>query len=478
METTQLNTAQGAAQRLHTADAARRRGEADTVLALCELAESYHLDETELHEILVDDEVRIAGTGTPLVSQYLSLEIAGLLGCTPRAAAMKLADALNLKYRHPQLFEAMQHLRIDTARALHAARRCADLHPMAAETATSRWLAKQHKLGWKAAFALLDKLIIQADPKLAKKKEQKAREDRGVWLWGLFEGAMNLTGKLDLLDARYLDTRLDEVASLIETQYPELTHAQRRAKAIGILANPAYATILLQHGQPTLLDRPRPHEPENHPVQNDAPASSDPADASRFDPHHYEQHHCGTVTVPPSQLRPKLGMAIHIHTDALGNLDIAARAEKAGHITTELLAELLGEGIGTNITVQPVIDLPILEAEDQYVPSTRMRRAVTLAFPTEMFPFSTLSSDKVDLDHTLTYRAGSEAQTRIGNLAPLGRRAHRAKTAGYWTLNQSSPGVLEWQSPLGYRYRVTTQGTTQLNPRAEANANDPPGSAA
>ncbi|NHB85875.1 hypothetical protein G7085_18545 [Tessaracoccus sp. HDW20] len=43
-----------------------------------------------------------------------------------------------------------------------------------------------------------------------------------------------------------------------------------------------------------------------------------------------------------ARLRPSLGIAVHIHSDALGHLAGAARIERAGHITTSLLADLLG----------------------------------------------------------------------------------------------------------------------------------------
>ena len=468
METTSLDAATAAAHRLRNADAARRQAEADTITALCELAETYHLDEGELLQVLVDNDLQIAGTDTPMVSQYLCLEVAGLLRCSPRAAGSRIADALNLKCRHPRLYEATMNLHIDTARALKAASRCHDLHPLAADAATTLWLARQHKLGWTAAFNLLDKLIIQADPQLAAKKETAARQQRGVWVWGLHDGAMNLTGKLDVLDARFVDARLDEIAGLIEDSFPALTHAQRRAKAVGILANPAYATALLQQAAQQAL--PLGPEDAPGPVPADTREQEDPDDAlievlddaSHYDPHRCPGHHCGTITVPPSKLRPRLGIAVHIHADAIGASDCTARIEQAGHITTSLLAELLNSD-GIDVTVQPVIDLPTLEPENQYTPSTRMRRAVTLAFPTEAFPYSNTNSHGLDLDHTTAYHPDQNGQTRIGNLAPLGRRAHRAKTAGYWTLDQTEPGLLEWQSPLGYRYRVTTSGTT---PRA------------
>ncbi|NHB84036.1 HNH endonuclease [Tessaracoccus sp. HDW20] len=68
----------------------------------------------------------------------------------------------------------------------------------------------------------------------------------------------------------------------------------------------------------------------------------------------------------------------------------------------------------------------------------------------------------LDLDHTIAYRPSRRGQTRIGNLAPLTRRVHRAKTAGWWVLEQPTPGQVRWTSPLGYHYVVTPSGTLAL----------------
>ena len=243
MEARTLIEGRAAAQRLIVGDQTRRRGEAQVIAALCDLAETYGLDEADLLDSLAERRVRVGGEGTPSVSEHLRLEIAGLLGCTPAAATGRLADAINLKYRHPRLYEAVQLLEIDAARALKAAARCCDLHPALADPVTSRWLRRQQGLGWSAAFTLLDKLIIQADTALAAEKERKARADRGVWTWGLFDGVMNLTGRLDALDAQLLESRLDQVAALLEARYPTLTHSQRRAKALTL--DPRLAASLL-----------------------------------------------------------------------------------------------------------------------------------------------------------------------------------------------------------------------------------------
>src|SRR5690606_15877452 len=122
----------------------------------------------------------------------------------------------------------------------------------------------------------------------------------------------------------------------------------------------------------------------------------------------------GTITTPLHKLRPRLGIAVHLHVDALGNLGGAARVDRAGHITVETLAEALQ---GIDITVQPVIDLNDVPAEDQYVPSARPREAVALAAPHQLFPFSGRTTPSLDLDHTVPYRARGPGQTRLGNLA-------------------------------------------------------------
>ena len=89
---------------------------------------------------------------------------------------------------------------------------------------------------------------------------------------------------------------------------------------------------------------------------------------------------------------------------------------------------------------------------------------MVLAFPNEPFPFSQRDSVGLDLDHTVPYQPGRPGQTRVGNLAPLTRRVHRAKTAGYWVMHQPEPGRIEWRSPLGYRYDVTPFGTERCHP--------------
>jgi hypothetical protein len=435
------------AERVRSCDEMRRLAEAGTVSALCELAESYHVGYDDVVGVLAERRVQLGASGTPLTSEFVCLEVAGLLRCTPTVAASRLADALNLKHRHPGLYRAMQQLEVEPARACKAAQICRELPPEVADAVTGRWVGRQEALGWSAAFTLLKKLVIDADPVAAAAREAAQRADRGVHVWGLYDGVMNLTGRLDVLDARYLDAAVDRIADLLAAERPQEKKSVLRAKALGVLANPAYALAMLQRAaQPALVE---------HPATDDG---------QRHDPHCLGAL-CGTITTPPAKLRPTLELAVHVHADAVGTLAGAARIERAGHITTALLAELL---TGVDVTVQPVIDLPEIPAEHRYVPSVRLKKAVQLAMDREAFPYSNRRSKGLDLDHTDPYAVGvrpwrtGQGQTRMGNLTPLGRTIHRAKTAVIWRVSQPRPAKLIWTSPLGYRYETQPRATRML----------------
>ncbi|HEU4513603.1 MAG TPA: hypothetical protein VFR87_10915, partial [Nocardioidaceae bacterium] len=67
---------------------------------------------------------------------------------------------------------------------------------------------------------------------------------------------------------------------------------------------------------------------------------------------------------------------------------------------------------------------------------------------------------------------GPPGQTAMGNLGLLTRFAHRVKTHGRWSLREPTPGVFEWRSPHGYRFRVDHHGTHYLgkNPDVQHDA--------
>ena len=124
------------AEQLRSADELRRFAEAQTLTLLCDLAEHYDVDHDQVLEVLAERKVVVGGIGTPAVSEFIGLELAGLLRCPPIVAASKLADALSLKHRHPRLYGAVQEGRIEAARACKAADLCRELPAEGADAVT------------------------------------------------------------------------------------------------------------------------------------------------------------------------------------------------------------------------------------------------------------------------------------------------------------------------------------------------------
>jgi hypothetical protein len=141
-----------------------------------------------------------------------------------------------------------------------------------------------------------------------------------------------------------------------------------------------------------------------------------------------------------------------------GEFEIA-RIHREMALSRDTWVELLGH---SRVTVRPVLDLNALPPVDAYEIPDSIRDAVCWRSPVDVFPYGTASGSSCDLDHTIPYdyeRGGPPGQTRIDNLAPVHRRAHRAKTAKAWKLTQYEGGWLEWTSPAGYHYATGPFGT-------------------
>lgn len=86
--------------------------------------------------------VRGGHDGTALVGEFLALELAGLLGISPTAAALRVRDTLDLRDRHPELWGLVVTGRVPGWRALKVVTRCVQAG-LSGEAA--RWV--DHQLG-------------------------------------------------------------------------------------------------------------------------------------------------------------------------------------------------------------------------------------------------------------------------------------------------------------------------------------------
>jgi hypothetical protein len=148
----------------------------------------------------------------------------------------------------------------------------------------------------------------------------------------------------------------------------------------------------------------------------------------------------------------------------------AASIEKLGATTTQLLTDWLKRfaAAGTKITLRPVLDLNSDQAVDQHDPPDAMRETVVLRDAHCVFPGCGRDSRICDLDHITEYLpmedGGPPGQTRPGNLAPLCRSHHRAKTHTAWHYQRLDDGSYEWTAPTGHQYCVTPTSRRTATP--------------
>ena len=155
---------------------------------------------------------------------------------------------------------------------------------------------------------------------------------------------------------------------------------------------------------------------------------------------------------------------LHVHlTDQTLRAGHGVVRSPDGPITVEQLRRYLVQ-TDANITVRPVIDPAETASADAYEIPLRLRRAMTIRHPRSVFPNSP-ATGRMDLDHTRPWHSdGPPGQTGLGNLGPLTRSEHRAKTVGRWKARQPEPGTYLWRSPEGWIAITTNQGTLTLGP--------------
>ncbi|MGD7731899.1 DUF222 domain-containing protein [Propionibacteriaceae bacterium G57] len=446
---------------LRQAYAAQRRAEAESFRLLTEAASLYFVvpggaSESVLHGERLE---AVGGDGVPLVAEFCVVEIAALMGMTTDQVQVGLRHALDVRYRFPATW---QHVMGGGLRVWQAEELAAVTHRLPAELCAvidGELSALVGTMPWQRLRKGLRARVLELDPDPARKGRNLARGRRRVDFDESDEGITGMSAVLDAADAVFLNAQLTRLAGILGEAGSTDTLTQRRATALGVLASPARALQLLQAS-----------------VQDALPDDLDDLDLE-CPARGQRGHTCGTVTVDPDRLLPKAELVVHLTDATLASGEGLARCTASGPerldpgpVLAGWVKDLLGHA---RVTVRPVLDPGGVAPVDSYEVPAAMRRSVLLCNPYEVFPFAKRASAGLDLDHTRPWASSRQAwvdqlgdpvgerqpeddpPSRIGNLAPLSRRVHRAKTHGGWTLAQPSPGIFLWKSPLGFGYLVT-----------------------
>ncbi|GAA2110416.1 HNH endonuclease signature motif containing protein [Nocardioides furvisabuli] len=394
-----------------------------------------------------EHEEPIAGPGTPLVAEFCIAELGTVLGTTSVSAKKLIGHALELRHRLPRLWAQVHAGRVPAWRARAVAEVTIHSSPALTREAAAFVDSQVAAVTGRIGPAQLDRLVAEtikrydlatADPATDPEDGYLHVDPRHVTIHDQdvhFAGTVRLEAEVDLADGLDLHQALAHRAATLKALGSVESLDVRRAKALGDLARTQTALDLFQHGHTNRSD-----DRQALPVARE--------------------------------------VVLHAHIDATlsGDTTIFGPTGRLEEGQRLLLLHQLKGWCGdsrTTITVKPVIDLNTEKSAPGYAIPDRIRDHITLRDRTCVFPWCGRPARGCDVDHVTEHDHHADAEgrpqpgpTHTDNLAALCRFHHRLKTHTAWHYRMTAPGVFEWTSPHGHRYRRDRDGTTALDPPA------------
>jgi len=157
-------------------------------------------------------------------------------------------------------------------------------------------------------------------------------------------------------------------------------------------------------------------------------------------------------TRPRTSRRTEIRVTVALPT-LLGLDDEPADLAGYGPITAEAARALARDGTWRRIVTDPLSGAVLDVGRTRYRPPADLATHVQVRDRACARPGCTTPAESCDLDHTVEFHR-LDGTTSATNLGPLCRRDHVVKTDGGFHLTQVEPGVFEWTTPTGHRYRV------------------------
>ena len=233
-------TGQELAARLVANEEELRQRECEVLVLAAGWADVHDLDPTAPgYEPLVERAVGYGGDGCPDVSEYAVHELGALRGTSSGTAEQLVADALDLRHRHPRLWTRVQAGEVRAWQAVHVARTCHHLSREAARLVDLAVTGYLGQLPWARFGRVLAAAILQADPTTAAERAEQGRRSRGVWAYPGEDGLKTLVAKAAAGDVVCLMATVNRLADVLAADGDTTSADERRAKALGLLAQPA-----------------------------------------------------------------------------------------------------------------------------------------------------------------------------------------------------------------------------------------------
>ncbi len=228
---------------------------------------------------------RPGSDGTPAVSASGVAEYAVHSGTTTLSGAQALGEALDLRHRHPRLWRRVMAGEIEEWQARRVTRMSSWLTREEVDRVDVSTAQVVGKLPWGRCQDVVEAAVIAADPE-GHEERRREQDERCYVSAGRYRGTdakgnRTLVARTSASNVARLDALVQHLADLLRAAGDGDTEQVRRAKAIGLLANPAQVCVLLgETVTPDLVSdlepSPLPHVPSTSPAPPRARQNTDP----------------------------------------------------------------------------------------------------------------------------------------------------------------------------------------------------------
>lgn len=196
-----------------------------------------------------EGELRLCGEAAFTVEEFAVAEIATALGMSEQAARTYVGQALELRERLPRLWGRVTGGDLPAFKARMVATETIPLNAAAADYVDRHLAPFAHQVSVARILRAVRAAMIRHDPDRAAEQAAKAADHRGVWVHHDDEdltgtGLARINAVTDTPDAVALHTALNDVAATLAALGDSDTDQVRRARALGVLADPQYALDL------------------------------------------------------------------------------------------------------------------------------------------------------------------------------------------------------------------------------------------
>src|SRR5699024_2602714 len=305
----------------------------------------------------------------------------------------------------------------------------------------------------------VNKAIAKVDPEDFSKRHRRARTGRRVSAPQVLpDGMASMRLVTAAADAMALHTALEAAARTARNSGGPRTLEQLRADVLATMGHTALATGHI--GPCTNCAHPDqdPPAPAAPGARQDHPADTDTAAGAGADDAHGAGAAFGLGTVGGAKAQIRITVPL---STLMGTSNTAADLEGYGPIPADVARAYAAGGTWKRLVTDPLTHRAVEVTAKRYEPPGWLREQIIADEPFCTAPGCNIGARHADLDHGVPFPA---CPTRACNLHPQCRHHHQLKTEGHLGYTSPEPGVHEWTTPTGHRYRTDPSGTHLLPP--------------